>query len=42
MSASIGPARVLAIEFDRAWRPAISSGGVLVKVARLRPRVIVS
>jgi hypothetical protein len=38
----LGPARVLATEFDRAWQPAISSDGVSIEVARLRPRVIVS
>src|SRR5215510_7295181 len=36
------PADVLAVEvFDRAWTPAISSGGVPIEIGRLRPRTLV-
>ena len=38
----LGPARVLAAEFARAWRPAIGSDGIEIAVARLCARVIVS
>src|SRR5262245_48635524 len=39
----LGPAAVLASElFDRKWRPAVSSGGVVVEVARLRQRALVT
>jgi hypothetical protein len=38
----VGPARVLDVElFDRAWRPAVSSGGVPLEVGRLRSRALV-
>src|SRR5262249_32203345 len=37
------PADVLAVEvFDRAWTPAISSGGVPIEIGRLRPRTLVA
>jgi hypothetical protein len=38
-----GPADVLDAEvFDRAWTPAVSSGGVAVEVGRLRARALVT
>jgi hypothetical protein len=38
----VAPAHVLAVEvFERAWQPAVSSGGVPIEVARLRPRTLV-
>ena len=37
------PADVLAVElFDRAWQPAVSSGGVPIEIGRLRQRALVS
>jgi len=37
------PADVLAVEvFDRAWTPAISSGGVPIEIGRLRQRALVA
>jgi hypothetical protein len=37
------PADVLAVELlDRAWKPGISSGGVVVEIGRLRARVLVT
>jgi hypothetical protein len=39
----VGPASVLAIEvFGRAWQSRISSGGVAIEVAQLRPRALVN
>jgi hypothetical protein len=39
----LGPASVLAIElFGRAWQSRISSGGVPIEVAQMRPRVLVN
>ena len=39
----LGPASVLAIEvFGRAWQSRISSGGVAIEVAQLRPRALVN
>jgi hypothetical protein len=39
----LAPAAVLAVEvFDRAWTPAVSSGGVAVEVGRLRARALVT
>jgi len=38
-----GPADVLDAEvFDRAWTPAVSSGGVAVEVGRLRAHALVT
>jgi hypothetical protein len=38
----LGPASVLGIEvFGRAWQSRISSGGVAIEVAQLRPRALV-
>jgi hypothetical protein len=39
----LGPASVLAIEvFGRAWQSRVSSGGVAIEVAQLRPRALVN
>jgi hypothetical protein len=39
----LAPAAVLAVEvFDRAWTPAVSSGGVAVEVGRPRARALVT
>ena len=39
----LAPAAVLAVEvFDRAWTPAVSSGGAAVEVSRLRARAWVT
>jgi hypothetical protein len=35
-----GPADVLAVEFDRPWQQATSSGGVAIEIGRLRKRAL--
>ena len=37
----LAPAQVLAVEFDRPWRQATSSGGVAIEIERLRKRALV-
>jgi hypothetical protein len=37
----LASARVLAVEFDRPWRLATSSGGVAIEIGRLRKRALV-
>jgi hypothetical protein len=37
----LAAAHVLAVEFDRPWQQAISSGGVAIEIGRLRKRALV-
>jgi hypothetical protein len=39
----LAPADVLAVEiFQRAWNPAVSSGGIPIEIGRLRTRALVT